>query len=230
MTDLTEPVPPPRTKKPRGCLFYGCITAVALFLLVGVGGYFAVRYGLQKLVASVEPYTDATPMQLPESTMGDSDYGELEQRVAAFAAATPAAAGTPPLVLTSDDINTLIDRHPAWQALRGRLHVSLQGDVIEAKVALPLDMLDNLPWLSELKGRYVNATVAMHASFDDETLVTSLRSVQVKGEDLPPDLLQALKGQRIERFTEPQAQDLRRRIESFRVEGGLLTIRAKTAK
>mgnify|MGYP000428947686 CR=1 FL=1 len=64
-------VPPalPPQKKPRGCFFYGCITALVLGIVLGVGAFFAIRYALDKLVEVVEPYTESAPMALPQSTM-----------------------------------------------------------------------------------------------------------------------------------------------------------------
>ena len=46
-------------------MFYGCITAVVLALVLGIGGFFAVRHWMGKLVEVVLEKTETTPMPLP---------------------------------------------------------------------------------------------------------------------------------------------------------------------
>src|SRR6266571_5832859 len=111
MSDQIAPPPVTPASQPakrRGCFFYGCITVLVIIVLIGIAGFFAIRYGLNKFTAFVEQYTDTTPMTLPTIPMSSADYQQLDKRVTAFADAVNARKATPPLVLTGDEINALI--------------------------------------------------------------------------------------------------------------------------
>ena len=114
--------PPPVTPaseeaKRRGCFFYGCITVLIVLVLVGIAFFFAVRYGLNKIAAIAEQYTETTPMTLPTVQMSATDYEQLDKRVTAFADAVNARKPTLPLVLTGDECD------PARRTFHGRHQV-----------------------------------------------------------------------------------------------------------
>ncbi|HEX5054145.1 MAG TPA: hypothetical protein VFZ65_20370 [Planctomycetota bacterium] len=232
MSDFQEPPDLPQPKKSRGCLFYGCLTAAVLAVVGGIGGYFLVRYALDKLVEVALEYTETTPMPLPESTMSDAEYTLLQQRIDEFSKAQD--ANTPAtLVLDSDDLNALIARDPMWQQLRGKMHVTLQGDQVHADVALPLDeFIENVPGLSRLKGRFLNGSATLKVLLVDDILVVSLRSVQVKGESLPPEVMNSLRSRNLadRNTTGRQLDDWKKKIESIDVADGKLTIKGRPKK
>src|SRR6266404_9948932 len=148
--------PPP---KQRGCFFYGCVTALVILLFMGIAGFFAVRYALNKFVALAEQYTEATAMTLPKVQMSPADYEQLQKRVSAFKDALNARRAIAPLVLTADDINALIGNDPAWNGLNGKVYVSIEGDRIRGRVSIPLrEFAGRVPGLSRLKGRYLNGS------------------------------------------------------------------------
>ncbi len=132
---LPPPLPPepPRAEPRRGCFFYGCLVALVLFVAGGIAAWFLVRHGLDMLVETVEEHTDTEPMPLPESTMSEAEYRQLERRLAEFGAALDAGEVPPPLVLTGDDLNALIAHEPECEPLRDRLYVSLVDDRIEGE-------------------------------------------------------------------------------------------------
>jgi len=233
MTTLGHPPELPQPRKPRGCFFYGCITAVVLGVVFGVGGFFAVRYALDKVAEVAEQYTDTAPMPLPESPMPAGEYRLLERRVSEFRAAVDENQEPTPLVLTSDDLNALIANHPSLTLLRGRVHVSLQGDRIDGEIALPLDeFVEHLPGLSQLKGRYLNGKATLKIVLVDEILFVSLRSLEVKGESLPPEVMANLRSQNLVGRNQagPEIERLKGKIRSIDVEDGKLMIVARPGK
>jgi len=230
MTTIGVPPALPRPKKPRGCLFYGCMTALVLLVVGGVGGFFAIRYALDMVVEVVEPYTEATPMQLPESKMPAAEYQLLERRVDDFRGALAADQQPAPLVLTSDDLNALIANHPAWSMLRGKVHVSLQGDQVEGEIAFPLDdFIEHLPRMARLKGRYLNGTATLRIALVDEILVVALRSLTVKGQSLPPEVLANLRSHNLVDMTRTGSPmgELESEFETIEVADGKLTLEAR---
>lgn len=223
----------PPQRPPRGCMFYGCITAVVLALVLGVGGFFAVRHWMGKLVEVVLEKTETAPMELPKSDMPPAEFAQLEGRVREFMAAANARRQTEPLVLDSDDLNALIDRDPDWAPMRDRVHLTLVGDRIEAEISLPLgEFLEGIPGTSELKGRYLNGTATLSVSLVDSVLDVMVHDAQVKGEDLPPEVMAGLSSRNlVEDFQgDADIQKLKNWIESIEVAGGKLTIGARAGK
>ena len=81
-----------------------------------------------------------------------------------------------PLVLTSDDLNALIEENPE---LKGRIYVKVEGDEVKGRVSFPLDKLNcHCRW--PFKGRYLNGEADLKASLFDGELdrhtSTALRS------------------------------------------------------
>ncbi len=98
---------------------------------------------------------------------------------------------------------------------------------------MPLgELVGDLPGLSRLKGRYLNGTVVLGVVLVDEVLVVSLRSLEVKGRMLPPEVVSELRSQNLfDRASEhSELQRLKRHIDSIRIEDGKLTIRPRAKR
>jgi hypothetical protein len=232
MTQFTPP-PLPQAKKPRGCLFYGAIVALVLFVLIGVGGFFAIRYGIDKIVEVVLAYTETEPMPLPPSTMSPEDYGKLERRVADFPAAMREATQPVKLVLSSDDLNALIANHPDWSYVEGKLHVTLDGSDVRGDVSLPLDdFVDNLPGFSRLKGRYLNGTATLKVVLVESILVVKLVALEAKGQSPSPEVMAELQRHNLvqDATHDRKIRELIDQLESIVVADGVLTITSKAKK
>ena len=139
---------PPRQ---RGCFFYGCIIASVLALLM------VILVGIARLrrlplcsIRQVDEYTATAPEQLPTVEMPAEKRQALKDRVEAFRKAVDAGTAIEPLVLTSDDLNALIEENPE---LKGTVYVKIEGDEVKGRVSFPLDKL-KLPF-TMVKGRYL---------------------------------------------------------------------------
>src|SRR5262249_23474004 len=75
---------PPRARKQRGCLFYGClitaILALVTIIAVAIGIFFLYRFTSR----IVEEYTDSAPMALPQPNLDEVQVEALKQRVENF--------------------------------------------------------------------------------------------------------------------------------------------------
>jgi hypothetical protein len=231
---MTDPSAPPAVSvspqpaKRRGCFFYGCITVLVLMVLVGVASFFAVRYGLNKLAAIVEQYTESKPMALPTVPMSPAEYLQLDKRVAAFSDAATARKATPPLVLTGDEINGLIANNPAWKAWKGKVYVKIDGDQIKGTVSIPMDDLAQVPFLSRLKGRYLNGSAAFKVSLTNGVLAVNLASLEAKGQSPSAQLMAQLQSVNFAQNAsqDPKTQEMIGRFESIEVKDGQMTIKA----
>src|ERR1051325_3136798 len=113
-----------RQKPRRGCLFYGGIIAVVLFLFLLVGALLGLR--LAKRMFS--QFTDTKPMPLPSAQMPPAEFKQLQDRIDSFRQAVREHRPTPPLALSANELNALIANDSDLQQLKGKIFVSMKGD------------------------------------------------------------------------------------------------------
>src|SRR5262245_2371354 len=232
---MSDPIAPPpaaaasQPAKQRGCFFYGCITVLVLMVLFGIAGFLLIRYGLNKLTAFVEQYTDTRPMTLESVQMSTSDYQQLDKRVTAFADAVNARKATPPLVLTGEDINALIANNPGWKSLKDKVYVTITEDQIKGKVSIPMDELAQAPGLSRLKGRYLNGSAGFKVSLANAVLLVTIQSLEAKGQSPPPPIMAQLQAVNFAQNTsqDPKTQEMISRLESIEIKDGMLTLKVR---
>src|ERR1700679_2457080 len=159
--DPLQPVP-----KQRGCFFYGCIIAsilaVLFAILLAVIGFLGYRLFNQL----IDQYTSTTPQTLPKVEMPAEQVTTLKDRVEAFRKAVEAGTPTEPLVLTSDDLNALIEDNPE---LKGVIYVKVEKDEVKGQISLPLDKLN----FGMVRGRYLNGEADFKASLSDGVLIVT---------------------------------------------------------
>src|SRR6266550_2575987 len=149
-------------KKPRGCFFYGCISGLALLLIM----VFALLLGVYYVKKMFNEFTDTKPLALPVVQMSPAEIKALHERLDAFDKALKEHQPTPPLILTSDDINAWIATSSGGQSLTGRVYISIEGDQLKGQVSLPMERLG----LGMFRGRYLNGAVIFALSFRNGVL------------------------------------------------------------
>jgi hypothetical protein len=232
---MTAPEPPitmsaPEPPKKRGCFFYGCIVSLALFLFAVVCiGLFA-WYGIHQLNALVDQYTDTAAMTLPKVDMPADELARLKARVADFNHALNAHTNTPPLVLTSREINALMADNPQVKQLNldNTFYVDLEGDHINGEISLPLDQI-KIPFV-HTAGRYLNGKGEFAAEVTNAMLSVTTISLEVKGKPLPPQFMASLRQKNLAEDVNqnPTNTAAMARFESIEIKDSTLIIRAKS--
>jgi hypothetical protein len=217
--------------KKRGCFFYGCIVSLALFLFAVVCiGLFA-WYGVHQLNALVDQYTDTAAMTLPKVDMPPEELAKLKAHVADFKQALNAHTNTPPLVLTSREINALMADSPQIKSMHldNSFYVDLEGDHINGEVSLPLDQLPKIPFV-HTAGRYLNGKGEFAAEVTNAMLSVTTISLEVKGKPLPPQFMASLQKNNLANSINqnPTNTAAMARFESIEVKDSTLIIRAKS--
>lgn len=210
---------PPR--KRRGCLFYGCLSAVLVLVALALLAWFLVS-------RTVTTYTGEAPRPLPVITLPPRQAEALQERASAFeqAVKTPDPEedqGPPALVLSEEEVNTLLFRENP--GLQGKLIVRLGEDRLAAELSLPLDFLG----LRLFKGRYLNGRAEMDVSVRNGKVFAFIDDIKVNGRPLPKALDKALKGKDLGEnlHFQPETQRYIDRIKSLDVEDHRLIIRAR---
>lgn len=218
------PETPPVVAKQHGCFFYGCIIAsilaVLFLILVGVIGYFSYRFATRM----VEQYTSTSPREIPTVEMPEADREALKKRFEDFRKAVNEGTPTDTLVLTSDDINALIEDDAD---LKGKVHVKIEGDEVKAEISIPLEKIG----LAMLRGRYLNGEADVKASLVNGVLIVTLDSVEVNGKPFPEEFMQPLREQNLAKdmYKDQKNAEMLRRLEKLEIKDGkiILRVRAK---
>jgi len=212
-------------KKPRGCFFYGCLTAVCLSLvllvLVGIAVYSGYRY----YTRMVNEYTSTTPMELPHVELPQEQAEALDARVEEFKKSLDTGKDVKPLILTPEEINALIAKNPDF---KDRLHVEIPGDKIQGQISLPLTEIG----LPGLKGRYLNGKAAFSVLLNNGQLFVTLESLEVNGKPVPGEALQSFRGQNLaaDFAKEPENAKAIEKLESIEIKDGKLVIKPRERK
>jgi len=220
---MTNPEYP---KKRRGCFFYGCITCLILFLVVGLIGVLAVRYFVGQINAAIIEYTDTSPMTLPKADMPADEVKKLQARIDAFGKAAEAHTNTPPLVLTGPEINALLAN--STNELRDKVYVSIEGSEIKGQISLPLEKYFKI-WMIHTQGRYLNGAATMTVGLTNSILSVMLDSLEVKGKPMPEKFMAGLRGQNMaaNANNNPNESAFISRFESILVTNGTIILKAK---
>lgn len=211
----------------RGCLFYGCVVVVVLSVLLmlalALGAFLAYRTAMRYR----DVYTATAPVELPKLGLSEADRDRAVARMTAFRDAVEAGEDVEPLVLTSDDLNALIQESPR---LKDRIYLTLEGDKIKAKVSFPLAEIKDL---SFTRGRYLNGEADLKAVVKDGVLSLEFDSMVADGKELPEVVCDILSQSDIILDDEDDSNDTEeerrvrsfiRRIASLEVEDGRMIV------
>jgi hypothetical protein len=220
------PEPPQPMPKQRGCFFYGCIIASILAVLGVIFMAVIAFFGYRLFNKLVDEYTATAPRELPKLDMPAEQQQAVKDRVEAFWKAVEAGTPTEPLVLTSDDLNVLIEDNPD---LKGVIYVKVEGEEIKGQVSIPLDKLN----IGMVRGRYLNGEADLKASLKDGVLIVTLDSIEVNGKRPPDEMMKKIREQNLAKdvYKEEKNANLIRKLESLEVKDGkiILKVRAKAS-
>jgi hypothetical protein len=207
----------------RGCFFYGCVIASVLFVLVlialAAGAFFLYRV----FNNAVEQWTSTAPMELPKVQVSEEDRRSVRERVDAFRKAVDAGTAIEPLVLTSDDLNALVEENPDF---RGTIFTKIEGDKLKAQVSMPLDRLG----IGMLRGRYLNGEAELKASLSNGILIVTMDSLEVNGKKPPENFMQSLRNQNLAKnaYDNPKNAELLSRFESLQIKDGKIILKPRS--
>jgi hypothetical protein len=210
-----------KVKGGRGCLFYGILIVLVMFLFVLAGALIALHAAKRML----NEFTETKPMPLPVVELPPSDMAKLKDRIGAFQNAARDSLPAPPLSLTADELNALLATEPHLESFRGRLHVTIDGDHLGGLVSLPLEQAG----LPMFKGRFLNGTATFILTLQNGTLWLSVGNFVVKGKPLPAGYLDKIRAQNLAAGVNNDQRALHALgfLQSIRVTDGKVVLEAK---
>lgn len=219
--DDTMFAPEPPARQPRGCWFYGCVTAAVLALLALIATGIMVYVGVSYYNRMINTYTATAPDKIPVVTFPEDRLKELDGRYNDFKSALDKGEART-IVLTADELNAKVEENPK---LKGKVFFSINDDTLTAQVSVPGSDL-GLPGLS---GRYLNGKATLGVSITDGELVVIARDLEVNGKSLPSELKSQLSSKNLaENFKDDsEGAGNIRNVESLVIKGGTITITSK---
>ncbi len=214
-----QPQAPQPPKARRGCLFYGCLGSFVFALLLLLG----VALGLRKLFTD---FTDSKPTTFPAPRLSSSEIDQLRKRVDAFRDSVRGGKPTPPLSLSTDEINALIATDPDLRGLRNRFWVTkLEGNKIVAQLSVLMEDVG----IPKFKGRYLNAAGSFTLSVRNGVIRLTAEELAGKGRPLPKFYMEHIRTQNLAQSlkSNPRVLVAMDWIQSIEVRDGKLVITPK---
>jgi hypothetical protein len=182
----------------------------------------AFLLGLHLFKKMLNEYTDSQPMPLPTVQMAPAQIEQVQRRVDGFREAVRTGKSPTALELTSDEINALIANDPEYQALRGKLYVTLEDDKVKGQVSFPMARLG----LPLFRGRYLNGAGTFSVSFQNGLLRVIPKEIQVKGKPLPSVYMQRIQSENLaaQANDNPRSVEALNRLQSIEVKDSKLII------
>ena len=138
-------------------------------------------------------YTDTEPMPLPEVSMSAAEVDQLLRRVEDFRDDLRAGRTPPVLMLSANEVNSLIAHDPELKQLRGKLYVQFEGDQLKAQVSLPMEDVG----LPRFRGRYLNGSGLLGIALQSGILYVYAKDFVVKGKPVPAAYMNVIRRQNL---------------------------------
>lgn len=211
------PNPEPSNSQParRFWLWFGIILATLFSLAAGIVAFFVYQtYTISKTI------TSPTPTEMPVATPDQSKMKELGDRIELFQTAIKQDQPAE-LILSAQDLNTLVALEPDFA---GKVYFDIQDDQVYLEGALPLGTVPGL------EGRFLNGTIAMKITLQNQKLVITPTKLVLNNPEMPSfvqdAVMDSLKKQNLaeEALKEPEFQKWLKTIKDIKVSNGKIII------
>ena len=226
-------VPPELTmkvKEKKGCFFYGCLTAVILFLVCIVGVYIAINKAFKVAQEYADQYTETAPLRLESTSLTYEEFQSVRDRLVLFFEGLKAGTlreDQKTLKLTEVEINTLISRESQLSPIKDKLRVRLENGQLKGKLSIPLGQF-SFGGL-DLKGKYFNGTGTFSIKKDGDRLIVNSKKLTVGGQELPDQIMEELRKKNLAEDANEKVEhrELIKRLSRIEIEGNNLIVEAK---
>jgi len=176
----------------RGCLLYGLVTAVLVFIGVIGGIYFGTRKAVRY---AIETYTTNAPTTIPALQISPLQQRNLANDLLKQFEARANSQAPEDLVLDEQQLNALISQPSEMRPYKGHVYLEPQGEELKAFVSLPLDQFKQWQEFAQkmggtnYAGRFLNGLAYVNLVVTNGTLMVAPRKVVVAAKSLPDQFL-----------------------------------------
>jgi hypothetical protein len=186
----------PPVKQGKGCLFYGCASALVISVVLIIGIYFGARYVFNKVV---DEYTQAAPVALPPLDNSTESYLKVKGRVEAFQSAV--RNGEPStLELTAPEINTYLSSHPGLEGVTEYFRITLEGNILKCLLSVPLDQMG-------VESRYLNGVASVSVAMENGKPYAEMKEMRVGDKALPDEAIKQFSSKNLFDQADPKIQE-----------------------
>tara|TARA_R110000850_G_scaffold271383_2_gene405628 strand:- start:1949 stop:2650 length:702 start_codon:yes stop_codon:yes gene_type:complete len=213
------------TGKFAACCGSGCLVMVILIVAIG---FFGFRMLSDKVEILVSSYTSEQPVAISAPLVSQAEADRVVARFDDFSAALSSGEIPPPLVLSGDDINTLIYHHPNLKGLAGKTKVSIEGDQLKSIISVDLDALDiPIKFIADqVEGRYFNGEGSFSLNMVGRNPVLHMEAIEMNGVTLPERVMKEVRTENLldQLQAEPEVRSMLNQISDLKIENGRLII------
>lgn len=195
------------SKLPR-YLLIGCGSVLFIAILGGIATYVLLRGALTQIA---ENLTSERPLVIDEVRLSPEELAALDKRIRDFGDALQSGAPTPPLVLTSDEINAQIQKRFQSKPSGAAAVVRIIGRQLEGEVSFPVRGL-----MPEFEGRYLNGKAVFSVGVVDGRVVVHLADLRVGDQYIPDRLREGLSRENLLKDIYEEDGDLPRALSRIR--------------
>lgn len=225
---MNEETHQPAAKEKSNTAKYIGIGCLVIVLIGAVVSFLAVT-GIKKLVtAMVDEYTAEQSVTLPGPPGNKQSAQDLITRVDEFSSGLNSGKSVAPMVLTADDINLLINFHPGWKEMAGKIFISMDKDKLSGEVSLPIGELIPMPML---EGRYLNGSVTLSVELKNDRFLVFLEAIEANGKAVPEEAMKQFRSENLakEINKNPDMKGVFEKLESINVKDGKMHLVPKNS-
>ncbi len=208
-------------EKKSGCLKYlgcGCIVIIILGVVAVIAAFY---FGKTMISGMTDKYTEAKPRELPAPQVSAQEADAVIGRLNAFADAIKQDKPASELVLSAQDVNILVNRHPGLSKAAGKVNVQIDGDKINSDLSVPLGELSDM-----FKGKYLNGSAVLRVGMSSGRLTLFADSIEVHGEKIPDSFMKSFGAENLaeKANTDPKIAPILQKIDSITVKDGSIHV------
>jgi len=199
----------------KGCLVYGGATVLLLLGIIGIAALVTYR----KYRTLRDDFTDTELKTVAVEETSASQARRLSRTYDSMQRA--AQQGNPgQFEFTELQLNQLVSAVPAIQDARGKAHFSIVDDKLKVEAGIPLGQFPGF------KERFVNGTFTLDIRLEKGVLDIFLVDAIVRGQPLPPVIMDRLKQKNIaeQAMQNPEFRRQLQGIKALRIHDGKLLV------
>jgi len=200
--------------KRHGCLFYGCLTSIVLILLISLALYLSAKWVTQKVVYR---FTSENQLVLSTSDLDSTQTALVIKRYDDFKSAFESGKEGALLLLNSDELNSLIAKHPDFEKIKDNVSIDLVSNNINVKINFPLDRYG-------YKGRFLTGEAMGSLERPGGVLFVELKRLKLGDTEVPDSYLPGQKNLLSKVYEDPDKAKFLARFKTIEIVNGLLRL------